>query len=119
MYGWALIRTMISSVKCILYTYRRNIMLLINVSCLLVLYILLFGVQWMEKRELMLWGHGSITYRYGMIDSWTDRLMKIYFPQARAPDSPVVIVGTHCDMIKGETEKERRKKELRDYIEVK
>ena len=44
--------------------------------------------------------------------------MNIYLPQARAPDSPVVIVGTHCDMIKGETEKERRKKELRDYIEV-
>ena len=45
--------------------------------------------------------------------------MKIYLPQARAPDSPVVIIGTHCDMIKGEAEKERRKKELRDYIEVK
>lgn len=35
--------------------------------------------------------------------------------QARAPGSPVVIVGTHCDKLKVE-EREKRKKELNDII---
>ena len=38
------------------------------------------------------------------------------FVQARAPDSPVVIVGTHCDRLKGEGEKERRKTQLTHII---
>ena len=35
--------------------------------------------------------------------------------QARAPDSPVVIVGTHCDKLRGE-EREQRKAEMNHRI---
>lgn len=45
--------------------------------------------------------------------------MYLFIPQqARAPDSPVVIIGTHCDMLKGDAEKERRKTELIHYLKV-
>lgn len=37
-------------------------------------------------------------------------------PQARAPGSPVVIIGTHCDTLKPEAEKEKRKAELNRII---
>ncbi len=36
--------------------------------------------------------------------------------QARAPGSPVVIVGTHCDSLKPDTERDRRKMELNNII---
>ena len=39
--------------------------------------------------------------------------------QARAPGSPVVIVGTHLDRIKGETEKELQKQEFISMIHEK
>lgn len=37
-------------------------------------------------------------------------------PQARAPGSPVVIVGTHCDLMRGDAEKDRKKVAMNNLI---
>lgn len=37
-------------------------------------------------------------------------------PQARAPGSPVVIVGTHCDLMRGDAEKDRKKVVMNNLI---
>lgn len=37
-------------------------------------------------------------------------------PQARAPGSPVVIVGTHCDLMRGDAEKDKKKVAMNNLI---